>query len=156
MKYTSQIKWERHSQPFDVKSYNRTHQIIFGGGISISASSAPEFLGKAELPNPEELFIASIASCFMLTFLYWAANKSIVIDEYHSEVVGTLAKNTEGKMAITEVSIKPTIAFQENKLPDANVLEELFQKAHDNCFITSSVKSKVLIENNSSTCHQPC
>lgn len=147
MQYTSKISWKHQTAtPFNAKSYDRTHDIQFGGGSSISASSAPEFLGKANLPNPEELFTASISSCFMLTFLYWAAMKGLVIDDYSAEAVGTLAKNAEGKMAMTEVVIKPVITFQDNKQPEAAVLEELFKKAHDNCFISSSVKTKVTVQ----------
>lgn len=146
MQYTSHVSWKRGQRPFSAKSYDRTHDVNFAGGVAISASSAPEFLGKAELPNPEELFTASISSCFMLTFLYWAAMKELIIDEYQAEAVGTLAKNAEGKMAMTEVVIKPKIIFHENKQPDAAVLDELFKKAHDNCFISSSVKTKVTVQ----------
>lgn len=146
MQYLSTITWNRQDVPFTAKTYDRTHTISFGGGSAIEASSAPEFLGKAELPNPEELFTASISSCFMLTFLYLAAMKGLVIDKYRAEAVGTLAKNAEGKMAVTEVVLKPSITFHENKNPEAAVLEDLFKKAHDNCFISSSVKTAVRVE----------
>ena len=145
MQYISHINWTRNNKSFEVKTYDRTHQIKLGNNLSFDASSAKEFAGNAELPNPEELFTASISSCFMLTFLYWAAMKGLVIDEYAAEAVGTLAKNSEGKMAMTEVTIKPRIAFQNNVMPDKNLLDELYKKAHDNCFISSSVKTEVKI-----------
>lgn len=145
MQYTSHVNWKRHTPTFEVKTYDRTHQVQFGGGVAVDASSAPEFAGKKELPNPEELFTASIASCFMLTFLYWAAMKGLVIDEYTSTAVGTLGKNAEGKMAMTDVVIKPQVTFQDNQNPDAALLDELFKKAHDNCFISCSVKTKVTV-----------
>lgn len=145
MQYTSQINWKHQSNvPFNAKSYDRTHDITFGGGTSVSGSSAPEFLGNAKLPNPEELFTASLSSCFMLTFLYLAAMKGLIVNEYHANAIGTLAKNSEGKMAMTEVVIKPTIHFEVN--PDSAVLEELFKKAHEQCFISSSVKTTVTIQ----------
>ncbi|EKD71921.1 MAG: OsmC family protein [uncultured bacterium] len=144
MQYTAQIHWERHNKPFDVKSYDRTHTVTFAGGITIETSSAPEFLGNAALVNPEELFTASISSCFMLTFLYWAAMKGFTVDQYQAEAVGTLGKNSEGKMCMTEVVLKPTITFGD-KSPDATTLDDLFKKAHDNCFISNSVKTKVTV-----------
>jgi organic hydroperoxide reductase OsmC/OhrA len=49
-------------------------------------------------------------------------------------------------MAMTEVLIKPSIMFKDNVRPDAALLDELFKKAHDNCFISSSVKTSVKIE----------
>lgn len=146
MQYTSQIQWDRNQLPFTAKAYDRTHTIHFGGGTNIQASSAPEFLGKAELANPEELFIASISSCFMLTFLYLASLKGLAVDHYTADATGTLAKNTEGKMAMTEVLIKPAITFTDNKQPDPAMLEELFKKAHDSCFISCSVKTQVKIQ----------
>jgi len=145
MQYTSQINWKHQtSAPFNAKSYDRTHDITFGGGSNISGSSAPEFLGNAKLPNPEELFTASLSSCFMLTFLYLAAMKGLIVNEYQANATGTLAKNSEGKMAMTEVIIKPKINFEVK--PEISVLEELFKKAHDQCFISSSVKTKVIIQ----------
>jgi organic hydroperoxide reductase OsmC/OhrA len=146
MQYTARINWKRTTTPFNTKTFDRTHQIQFGGGGTLEGSSAPEFLGKAELANPEELFTASISSCFMLTFLYWAATKGITIDDYSAEATGILAKNAEGKMAMTEVILKPKITFHDNKVPEQAVLDELFKKAHDNCFISCSVKTTVTIQ----------
>lgn len=146
MDYTSHISWKRGNAAFNTKSFDRTHDVALGSGTKIQASSAPEYSGNAALANPEELFTASISSCFMLTFLYWAAMKNIGIDEYTAEATGKLGKNSEGKMAMTEVTIKPKIKFAENTQPDAATLEELFKKAHDNCFISSSVKTAVKVE----------
>ncbi len=92
MKYTSHLAWNRNGVAFTPKTYDRTHDIRFGGGISIQGSAAPEFLGKAALVNPEELFVASISSCFMLTFIYLASTKNLVVDSYTAEAVGTLGK----------------------------------------------------------------
>lgn len=146
MQYTSHITWQRNELPFTAKSYDRTHDLAFGGGSTIQASSAPEFLGNAKLPNPEELFTASLSSCFMLTFLYLAAMKGLTIDAYQAEAIGTLGKNAEGKMAMTEVILKPNITFQGNHNPDPALLDELFKKAHDTCFISSSVKTKISVQ----------
>jgi organic hydroperoxide reductase OsmC/OhrA len=146
MQYTSNIQWKRNTPTFEVKTYDRTHDVSFAGGISVAASSAPEFLGNAKLVNPEELFTASISSCFMLTFLYWAAMKGLTINEYHAEAIGMLAKNADGKMAMTEVILKPAISFEGNQQPDPALLDELFRKAHDNCFISNSVKTTVSVQ----------
>jgi organic hydroperoxide reductase OsmC/OhrA len=144
MQYIAAINWKRNDLPFTAKTYDRTHTIKFGGNSTIKGSAAPEFLGNAELANPEELFTSSISSCFMLTFLYLAAMKGMTIDEYTATATGTLAKNEEGKMAMTEVTIKPEITFQ-GDTPDAATLSELYKKAHDTCFISCSVKTKITV-----------
>ena len=81
MQYSATINWQRNDLPFTAKTYDRTHTVKFGGGGAIKGSAAPEFLGKAELVNPEELFTSSISSCFMLTFLYLAAMKGFTVNE---------------------------------------------------------------------------
>lgn len=146
MKYTSHLNWNRGDVAFTPKTYDRTHTIRFGGGTTIEGSAAPEFLGKAALVNPEELFVASISSCFMLTFIYLACTKNLVVDSYSAEATGTLGKNAEGKMAMTEVVLKPTIKFENDQTPDSALLQELFHKAHQSCFISCSIKTNVRVE----------
>jgi organic hydroperoxide reductase OsmC/OhrA len=144
MEYKSYLSWSLNQASFTPKTYDRTHEVRFGGGVTIEASSAPEFLGKANLPNPEELFVASIASCLMLTFIYIAATKGLTLTAYESESIGKLAKNTEGKLAVTEVLVRPTLQF-EGDTPSTELLHELFEKAHAQCFISNSVKATVTI-----------
>jgi organic hydroperoxide reductase OsmC/OhrA len=146
MEYKANILWNRNDHEFKVKTYDRTHTINFGSGLSIEASSAPEFMGSSDHPNPEELFTAAISSCFMLTFLYWAAMKGVIVNEYNAETTGNLGKNAEGKMAMTELTIKPSIIFHEGNMPAPELLQELLQKAHDNCFISSSVKTNIIVK----------
>lgn len=146
MQYKTHIDWKRDGAQFNPKTYDRSHQMQFGGGSSIKLCAAPEFAGKAELPNPEELFTASLSSCLMLTFIYLAAIKGFVIDEYTAEAIGTLTKNAEGKMSVTEIIIKPTVYFSGDKIPDSAVLNDLFKKAHEDCFISNSVKTKVMVD----------
>jgi organic hydroperoxide reductase OsmC/OhrA len=146
MQYKIRIDWNRHDTPFNAKTFERTHTIHFDHGFSFQASSAPEFAGNAELPNPESLFTASLSSCLMLSFLYVAAQKGLVIDEYTALAIGTLAKNAEGKLAMTEIELQPKVSFSQNKSPSPEELEQLFKKAHDMCFISSSIKTKVTIK----------
>ncbi|HXW60122.1 MAG TPA: OsmC family protein, partial [Myxococcota bacterium] len=133
MEYKSYLNWALNQASFTPKTYDRTHDVRFGGGLTIEASSAPEFLGRATLPNPEELFVASIASCLMLTFLYIAATKGLTLSAYQSESTGKLAKNAEGKLAVIEVMVRPTLQFS-GEVPSQSLLHDLFEKAHAQCF----------------------
>lgn len=144
--YKANITWDRNGREFTVKTYDRTYSISLGSSTSIKASAAPEFMGSPELANPEELFTASISSCLMLSYLHLAAMKNVIVNEYHSESIGTLSKNVEGKLAITEVVVKPRIIFQEEDKVSTALREELIKKAHATCFISSSVKTNVVIE----------
>jgi organic hydroperoxide reductase OsmC/OhrA len=87
----------------------------------------------------------------MLTFVYLACTKNLVVNSYTAEATGTLGKNAEGKMAMTEVVLKPSITFENNQQPDAAILQDLFHKAHDMCFISCSVKTKVSVQHDAIT-----
>lgn len=148
--YTAAVKWSKQdSEPFLDNKYSRAHTWEFDGGAVISASSAPSVvpvpLSVAENVDPEEGFIASVASCHMLWFLFLAANKKYVVTKYQDDVVGVLARNDEGKQAITEITLRPNVTFEGEK-PSQEELEAMHHMAHEKCFIANSVKSAVKVE----------
>jgi organic hydroperoxide reductase OsmC/OhrA len=144
--YRATIWWERATDDFAYDTYNRSHTWTFGGGLAIEASSAPEYRGDEELPNPEEALVAALSSCHMLTFLAIAARKRIAIDSYEDEAVGFMEKNEEGKLAVTRVILRPRIAFGGPKPPSADEIARMHEQSHANCFIANSVKTEVAVE----------
>ena len=46
--------------------------------------------------DPEEAFVASLASCHMMTFLFLAARAGFEVMSYDDDAVGTMAKNDRG------------------------------------------------------------
>lgn len=143
--HKAHIKWKRESADFAYKNYNRDHEWDFGHGIVVPASAAAAFLGNEKLVDPEQAFVASLSSCHMLTFLAVASQKKLIVDSYDDEAVGILAKNEQGKMAITEVTLSPRITFSGTK-PDEKTLHELHEFAHRECFIANSVTTKVTVK----------
>lgn len=148
--YTATVKWQRGDRAFEPKSYSRGHEWIFDGGLTVPASASPDIvplpLSVAEAVDPEEAFIASLSSCHMLFFLDLASRRGIVVDEYTDEAVGFLGKNSEGRMAMTQVILKPNAVYGGDTEPDAEKTAELHHKAHELCFIANSVTSEVLTE----------
>ena len=139
------IAWRRGAVEYTYEAYSRDHDWAFPGGIEISASAAPGFRGTPDRIDPEEAFVAAIASCHMLTFLALAARKGIVIDRYHDRAVGLLEKNDDGRLAITKVTLRPEIDFG-GKSPDAPALARLHQQSHHGCFIANSVSTTITVE----------
>lgn len=137
--------WKRTTEDFNYEKFNRNHTIKLSENQIVNNSSAPEFFGNTDTTNPEELLASALTSCHMLTFLVVASKSGFVVDTYvdHSEAI--LEKNEEGKMAVTIINLKPTISFSGNKIPDADQLRSLHEKAHRNCFIANSIKTKVNI-----------
>ena len=96
--------------------------------------------------DPEEALVVALSSCHMLTLLAIAAKKGWVVDRYEDDAEGTLAKNAEGKLAITHVTLRPRIMFAEGTVLDADTLQYLHHQAHEHCFIANSVKTEVSVE----------
>jgi organic hydroperoxide reductase OsmC/OhrA len=82
----------------------------------------------------------------MLTFLALAAKKKHVVDAYHDQAVGILAKDTAGNLAITKVTLRPKVRFSGEKQPALEELRQLHDRAHHACFISNSVKTEVIVE----------
>ena len=143
--HRTQVSWARGDVPFGYETYDRTHRWRFAGGRELDASAAPEYRGRAELPNPEEALVAALSSCHMLTFLALAARRRFVVDAYHDAAVGHMEKNADGKLAITRVELCPRVTFSGEKRPTAEELARLHELAHRECFIANSVKTEVSV-----------
>jgi organic hydroperoxide reductase OsmC/OhrA len=143
--HAASLSWSRTTPDFTYDTYDRTHRVRFGGGVEAPMSSAPEYKGNAELPNPEEMLAAALGSCHMLTFLAIAARSRLVVDSYEDTPTAHLEKNDAGKLAVTKIVLHPRITFA-GEAPDAEKLRSLHDKAHHNCFIGSSITSEVVVE----------
>ena len=138
------INWVRATDGFAYPDYNREHEWSFPGGVRVEASAAPSYLGLPDRVDPEEAFVAAIASCHMLTFLAICARKGIVVDSYSDAAVGYLEKNPAGRLAITHVELSPQIDFGDGE-PSQAELDRLHHQAHEQCFIANSVRTAVSI-----------
>ncbi len=149
-KYTAEILWLRGDQEFLNKRYSRRHLLRFDGGVEVPASSSPQVVplpySDAAAVDPEEAFVASLASCHMLWFLSVAANRGFVVDSYRDVAIGLLAKNADGKLAMIRVTLRPEVKFSGECLPSRAEQQQMHEQAHEDCFIASSVKTELLCE----------
>jgi organic hydroperoxide reductase OsmC/OhrA len=143
------IAWKRDNAVFTDNKYSRAHEWRFDGGLVVRASSSPHVvrvpMSDATAVDPEEAFVASLSSCHMLWFLSLAAMRGFTVDEYEDQATGILARNEAGKAAMTKVTLRPKVTFNGNP-PTAEQLGELHHKAHEECFIASSVKTDLRCE----------
>ena len=79
----------------------------------------------------------------MLWFLSIAAKRSYCVDRYFDAAVGVMAKNAQGKMAMSVVTLKPEVTFSGDKLPTREEIDHMHHKAHEECFIANSVRTEV-------------
>ena len=83
--HKTSIHWERDTEHFNIKSFNRDHVIRFENGVVIHATSAPEYTGNPDLISPEDLFVATISSCHMMTFLAVASLNKWQVQTYRDQ-----------------------------------------------------------------------
>ncbi|MGQ0483753.1 MAG: OsmC family protein [Hyphomicrobiales bacterium] len=147
--YTTTITWTRGAdEPFTDNKYSRGHDWAFDSGVKFRGSSSPHVVPKYSDPagvDPEEAFVASLASCHMLTFLHMAARQGFVVDRYEDTAEGVMTKNAMGKLFISVVTLRPKIAWG-GAAPDAATLGALHHAAHEECFIANSVLTEVRVE----------
>ncbi len=148
--YSANVQWQRDAgTTFTDQHYSRRHELRFDGGAVIAASSA---VSSVPLPwsdpsavDPEEMLVAAIASCHMLWFLSLAAKAGHVVDRYSDAAEGVMTKNADGKLWLSQVTLRPTVTFAAGRGPTPEALDALHHKAHEECFIANSVKSEVRV-----------
>jgi organic hydroperoxide reductase OsmC/OhrA len=108
-------------------------------------ATPPEFKGHPGIWSPEDLFVASVNSCIMTTFLYFAEKQEIGLVHYNSEAEGQV-EMVENKLIFSEIRVKPyvivTLETQIEKVKEILSLSEKY------CLISNSIKCKIIIISN--------
>jgi organic hydroperoxide reductase OsmC/OhrA len=143
------IRWQRGDADFIAGKYSRVHSWAFDGGAKVEASASPSvvpspYSSRAAI-DPEEAFVAAIASCHMLTFLYLAQKQGFQVDSYEDAAVGTMTKGANGVPWVSSVTLRPSIDYGGGKKPTADEEQKLHHSAHEQCFIANSVKTTVTV-----------
>jgi organic hydroperoxide reductase OsmC/OhrA len=140
--YAARLVWtgaERGSTK-DYRSYAREYRVEIEGKPPLTGSADPTFLGDASKHNPEDLLVASLSACHMLTYLAECARAGIEVVAYEDRASGKMAFK-DRKMRFVEVTLAPEVTIAAGDLAQA---EALHANAHDGCFIASSVNFPVL------------
>ena len=113
---------------------------IFSGPGELAIGPAPEFGGRSESLNPEELFVAAINGCLLMTFSYLLQRSKIRIESYEADAEGQVQKDSDG-LRFVEVTVRATATVK-----DPGVAErvcELTQLAEKYCLVSRSVSCPV-------------
>jgi organic hydroperoxide reductase OsmC/OhrA len=144
------VRWQRTNDDFTRGRYSREHRWEFDGGLVVPASPAPSSVpapwsNPANL-DPEEAFVASIASCHMLTFLWLASRAGFQADTYDDEALGQMTTNAAGIPWVSTVTLRPRVVWSGARQPSVTEIEDLHHQAHEQCYISNSVKTRVIVE----------
>ncbi len=110
---------------------------------AIELSTPVEFGGKKGVWTPEELLVASVNACIMTTFSYYAEKRGFKFVSYKSSAEG-IVELVEMQYIFSKITIKPKIIVESEK--DIEVAENLLEISKKNCFVSNSLKSKVILE----------
>ncbi len=123
------------------KDYERSHAIIVDDKIDITGSSDPAFRGDKTKHNPEELLLASVASCHMLWYLHLCAVEGIIVTDYTDSATGTMIETENGGGKFTVITLHPTVTVTDILMIEK--ANELHRKANELCFIANSLNFPV-------------
>jgi organic hydroperoxide reductase OsmC/OhrA len=137
---------------YAVESQKRAARAWEEGRFKKSVIGVKDQMGLTILDRDEHLrpdatmqSLASLSACHMLWFLHIARDEDFVVASYRDDAEGVMAKNAEGRWAMTKVTLRPYIVFKGNQ-PSAAALDELHHRAHEECYIANSVRSEVTVE----------
>jgi organic hydroperoxide reductase OsmC/OhrA len=136
--YNLTTKWTGNLGPGTdhYRTYERSHTIIVDGKPEIFASSDPAFRGDTTKHNPEDLLIAALSGCHMLSYLHVCVQNGIVVTAYEDHATGTMVVDPDGSGRFTEVTLHPIVTITDKAMIDK--ANELHRRANQLCFIANS------------------
>jgi organic hydroperoxide reductase OsmC/OhrA len=142
-RYRSSLSWHG-STGVGYDSYVRTHRVAVPPAAGeLTLSSDPAFLGDAQLPNPEQLLLAAVSSCQLLSFLAVAARSRIDVLDYADDAEAVMPEDAD-PLRITRITLRPRIRVAAGSNVDR--VQRLVERAHDSCFIANTVNAEIRIE----------
>jgi organic hydroperoxide reductase OsmC/OhrA len=136
--YSAHLIWDgnRGKGTATYAGYGREYRVAIEGKPELHGSADVAFRGDADRFNPEDLFVAAIASCHMLSYLALCAKHGICVIAYEDAAAGTMKEDGKGGGRFEEVVLHPVVT-----IADAEQVEratKLHARAHESCFIANS------------------
>jgi organic hydroperoxide reductase OsmC/OhrA len=125
------------------RNYSRNHVIRVPGKPELAGSSDPTFRGDATRHNPEDMLVAALSTCHMLSYLHMATVAGVVVTDYRDAAEGTMVTEGDGGH-FTEVVLRPVVTI--TAASDPAKAEAAHESAHHACFIANSVNFPVRCE----------
>ena len=122
------------------RNYKRDHIIRIADKSDLLGSADPTFRGDPSRHNPEELLVAALSACHMLSYLHVCVKNGVVVTAYTDHATGSMETIGDGGH-MTEVVLYPQVTVS-----DASMIEKaqsLHGEASKLCFIASSVNFPV-------------
>jgi organic hydroperoxide reductase OsmC/OhrA len=123
------------------RGYRRTHQVTAVGPPELLGSADHTFHGDRERWNPEQLLLASLAQCHMLSYLHACVEAGVVVTHYVDRPTGSMRTETDGSGRFTEVVLRPEVIVADDTMVESAI--KAHHRATELCFIANSVNFPV-------------
>lgn len=141
--YTLSLEWtgNQGTGTDHYRSYKRDHTIRIAGKPDLLGSSDPTFRGDASRHNPEDLLLAALSACHMMSFLHVCIQNGVIVTSYVDDATGSMETLPDGSGRFLEVVLHPLIVVRNASM--VTRANELHHKAHSLCFIANSANFPV-------------
>lgn len=143
------LDWSRGKWSSIPGKYSREHTCVLDGGVKLRVSDSgfvlPESYRDGARVDPQKMFVATIASAHMLSWLHIAFGYGIDVQSYSDAAVGVMSELSPGVPWISEVILHPRITCHERSSATAAAQARIHELAHEQCFIANSIKTKVTV-----------
>ncbi|GAA3038056.1 OsmC family protein [Microbacterium dextranolyticum] len=119
------------------RGYDRSVDLRVEGKPLIEASSDKPFRGDASKWNPEDMLVAALSECHLLSYLHACVGAGVVVVSYMDDATGTMVEDGKGGGAFREVVLRPRVVVADAAMIPA--AEAAHAQAHEWCFIANSV-----------------
>ncbi|GAA3686713.1 OsmC family protein [Arthrobacter ginkgonis] len=142
-RYAVALDWtgNRGSGTSTYRAYGRDHVVSAAGLPDLPGTADPTFHGDRDRWNPEQLLLAALSQCHMLSYLHVAVKNGVVVTGYSDAAEGTMKLNRDGSGQFTEAVLHPRVELADES--QRALADSLHQQAHDVCFIARSVNFPV-------------
>lgn len=123
------------------RDYDRSVEIAVEGKLTLLASSDKPFRGDPTRWNPEDLLLASLSECHLLSYLHACVTAGVVVVSYRDEASGVMVEDGRGGGAFREVVLRPRVTVADASMTDAATAAHA--QAREWCFIANSVNFPV-------------
>lgn len=141
--YETTIEWlgNRGTGTSGYRDYGRELLLTAEGKHEIEASADRTFHGDADRWNPEELLLAALSQCHMLSYLHVAVLHDVVVTAYTDTAAGTMEQTEDGGGRFTSVTLRPVVTVTSADMVEVARLAH--REASEKCFIANSVNFPV-------------
>lgn len=141
--YRLEATWtgDRGTGTSGYRDYDRSVTLSIDGKPDLLASSDKPFRGDPSRWNPEDLLLAALSECHLLSYLHACVGAGVVVVGYSDVATGTMVEDGKGGGAFREVVLHPRVVVAEASMTDAATAAH--EQAHDWCFIANSVNFPV-------------